>query len=110
MTVVTWTMSAVDGLSIDDIQEMPENVRVELHNGDLMIKLPGTPWHEKVAEAITPWFAARGRFAATNPGIRRTARHPHPGRRLLLRARRLGDGLPLSGPARDRGRGVVEIA
>ena len=74
MTVVSWNMPAVDGLTIDDIADMPENLRVELHNGDLVIKLPGTLRHEKVAEAIAAWFARSGRFAATNPGIRRTTR------------------------------------
>lgn len=74
MTVMTWTLPAVDGLTVDDIEDMPENLRVELHNGDLVVKLPGTLWHEKVAEAIVVWFASQHRFAATNPGIKRTAR------------------------------------
>lgn len=74
MTVMTWTLPAVDGLTIDDIADMPENLRVELHNGDLVIRFPGTLWHEKVAEAIVGWFSGHGRFAATNPGIKRTTR------------------------------------
>jgi Uma2 family endonuclease len=74
MTVMTWTLPAVDGLTVDDIEDMPENLRVELHNGDLVVKLPGTLWHEKVAEAIVVWFASQHRFAATNPGVKRTAR------------------------------------
>lgn len=77
MTVMTWTMPAVDageGLTVDDIADMPENLRVELHNGDLVVRLPGTLWHEKVAEAVVGWFSSRSRFAATNPGVKRTVR------------------------------------
>jgi Uma2 family endonuclease len=74
MTVMTWNMPAVDGLTVDDIEDMPENLRVELHNGDLVVKVPGTLWHEKIAEAIVILFASQRRFAATNPGIKRTAR------------------------------------
>jgi Uma2 family endonuclease len=74
VTAVTWNLPAVDGLTVDDIQDTPENLRVELHNGDLVIKLPGTLWHEKVAEAVAAWFGRAGRFAATNPGIKRTPR------------------------------------
>jgi hypothetical protein len=60
-------MPAVDGPTIDDIEDMPEYLRVELHNGNLVVKALGTLWHEKIAEAIVVWFAFATSFCRHQP-------------------------------------------
>ena len=63
---------ASDVSTVDDLQNLPADIRCEIHNGRLVIMSPVRVWHQNVARAIANALERSGRHVSTDVTIRRT--------------------------------------
>ena len=64
---------ASDVWTIDDLENLPADIRCEIHNGRLVIMSPVRVWHQNVARAIANALERSGSHVSTDVTIRRTA-------------------------------------
>lgn len=68
--MITLTIpDTVGGFTVDDLRELPEKLRWELHNGRLVIMPPARLWHREMPARIRNLLQAADRFAATEVGV-----------------------------------------
>ncbi len=70
--MTTFHLPAIETWTVDELAELPTDLRYELHNGKLVIMSPARVWHEEIAARIRAVLRAAGRFAVTNVGVLRT--------------------------------------
>ncbi|MGN9911976.1 Uma2 family endonuclease [Phytohabitans sp. LJ34] len=69
---ITEFIPIADEWTIDDLENLPQGVRAEVHNGNLYVMSPARLWHQHVESALRDIFVRAGRFAFTQVGVLRT--------------------------------------
>lgn len=70
--MTTFHLPAIETWTVDELADLPQTLRFELHNGRLVIMSPAKVWHEETAARIRTVLRLAGRLAVTNVGILRT--------------------------------------
>lgn len=57
-------------LTVDDLEQLPDDYRYELHEGNLVIKSPAIMWHSLMGRRIATHFVEQGRPAYQEAGVK----------------------------------------
>jgi Uma2 family endonuclease len=63
-----------DEWTIADLEELPQGVRAEVHNGTLVVMSPARLWHQQVEWHLCQLLKSAGRHAFTQVGVLRNRR------------------------------------
>ncbi|MGH8793516.1 MAG: Uma2 family endonuclease [Stackebrandtia sp.] len=57
-------------LTVDDLEQLPDDYRYELREGDLVVRSPATVWHYRVGSRLVLALEKQGKPASGEVGIR----------------------------------------